>query len=195
MKPKRAKSVKQKIVQVIKQSAVTPRAQETLPYKEKIEQKEFIVCDKISCILSDQEARVGRYIFTRNELARWKYEFRLGTSISVRAVRSCIPLQRNKRDYPVFPLAIVERLDRDLRTLSDMRTKPAWRSLPWLEPAIDAIYAERDRMTRETKIPHEVDHCYPIMGINPPSCGLTVPWNLNVIPATENRRKSNKLVI
>ena len=38
---------------------------------------------------------------------------------------------------------------------------------------------------------HEVDHVHPLMGEN--FSGLHVPWNLQYLPRSENRRKSNKL--
>lgn len=64
---------------------------------------------------------------------------------------------------------------------------PAWASLD----EIKAKYAERDRLERETGIPHHVDHIVPLGGKN--VCGLHVPWNLRVIPANENRSKGNRL--
>jgi hypothetical protein len=88
-------------------------------------------------------------------------------------------------------LRIISRDDSDLRVLSDMRTKPAWRKMKWLKPSIDAIYAERDEISARTGIPHEVDHIDPVT--HPLLCGLTVPWNLQVISATENRRKGNRI--
>lgn len=49
---------------------------------------------------------------------------------------------------------------------------------------------ERARqLTRMTGIPHQVDHIVPIN--HPRVCGLTVPWNVQVITGRENGRKGN----
>lgn len=61
----------------------------------------------------------------------------------------------------------------------------------WASPAaIRAIYAEAVRKTRETGIPHEVDHIYPLR--SKVMCGLHVEANLRVVPMAVNRSKSNR---
>jgi hypothetical protein len=53
------------------------------------------------------------------------------------------------------------------------------------------IYEEAARVTKQTGVPHEVDHYYPIRG--KVVCGLNVPWNMQVITKTENCAKNNKM--
>lgn len=55
---------------------------------------------------------------------------------------------------------------------------------------IKELYALAQKLTEQTGIPHEVDHVIPLQGRN--VSGLHVETNLQVITATENRRKSNK---
>lgn len=45
-------------------------------------------------------------------------------------------------------------------------------------------------MIIETGIPHHVDHIIPLQGEN--ICGLHIPENLQILKATDNRKKGNK---
>ena len=76
-----------------------------------------------------------------------------------------------------------------------MRRRKVVRATPiWLTDEhrheISSIYRECIRVAVETGVPHHVDHIVPIAGRN--VSGLHVPWNLSVIPAIDNIRKSNK---
>lgn len=55
------------------------------------------------------------------------------------------------------------------------------------------IYQQRTRLSVQTGIEHEVDHIVPI--VHALVCGLHCEANLQIIPASENRMKSNKFEI
>lgn len=71
------------------------------------------------------------------------------------------------------------------RYAAKLRATPAWADLK----AIEAFYIEAARLTRETGIPHQVDHIIPLRGRN--VCGFHIETNLQILTAEANRRKKN----
>lgn len=72
------------------------------------------------------------------------------------------------------------------RRAAKKRATPSWADLN----AIKKIYEEAARLTKETKMPHEVDHIYPLQ--NKYMCGLHVENNLQILTKSENRAKGNR---
>lgn len=61
---------------------------------------------------------------------------------------------------------------------------------PWVDR--QALYRLRDQaraMTELASEPFELDHIVPLN--HPRVCGLTVPWNLQILPAKVNGAKRN----
>lgn len=62
----------------------------------------------------------------------------------------------------------------------------SWRN----DQAIEKIYTEATRLSKETGVKHHVDHIYPLQ--SDWLCGLHVENNLQILTAEENIRKNNK---
>jgi len=70
-----------------------------------------------------------------------------------------------------------------------LQRTPAWLSRRDYD-AMHAQYALAAKRTRETGVPHHVDHEIPLQGRR--ASGLHVPSNLRVVPARVNLSKGNK---
>ena len=57
---------------------------------------------------------------------------------------------------------------------------------------ITKIYKNCLKISEQTGVQHHVDHIIPLKGKE--VCGLHVPWNLQILTATENISKNNKLI-
>lgn len=91
------------------------------------------------------------------------------------------------------------RLNNPSKVAASVRKRQAsklQRTPKWLTPLhyqqIQMFYDSAAALSREFGISMEVDHIIPLRGKL--VSGLHVPWNLQVLPETINRRKSNKIV-
>lgn len=71
-------------------------------------------------------------------------------------------------------------------TAAKLTAVPVWAN----HGDIRAIYDQARAMSEQSGIPYEVDHHYPLRGLN--VCGFHSEHNLVVLPATQNREKYNK---
>ena len=74
------------------------------------------------------------------------------------------------------------------RRSSKLQRTPSWITDIQLAE-IKSFYIESEIRTRLTGVQHHVDHIYPLQGKD--VSGLHVPWNLQVLTATENLNKKS----
>ena len=75
------------------------------------------------------------------------------------------------------------------RRAAKIQRTPAWLTKEHLED-IELTYSHSRQLQELTGVAYHVDHIVPLQGES--ISGLHVPWNLQVITATENMSKSNK---
>lgn len=76
-----------------------------------------------------------------------------------------------------------------IRQEGQLQATPKWLTSEQ-KSAISSIYRQARHLSKLTGVKHVVDHIAPLNGKH--SCGLHVPWNLQVIPEIDNLRKGNK---
>lgn len=106
--------------------------------------------------------------------------------------------------YRAANLEKMKRLDRAYRQANPdknaakaakARADRAQATPPWLTKEhleeIESFYSTAKALEQAFGGKYDVDHIHPIKGET--CCGLHVPWNLQVLPASKNREKSNRL--
>lgn len=74
---------------------------------------------------------------------------------------------------------------------SKLKATPKWLTKVQLLE-IEQFYKDAEYLTFLTKENIVVDHIMPLRGKN--SCGLHVPWNLQLLTSIDNAKKSNKII-
>jgi hypothetical protein len=74
------------------------------------------------------------------------------------------------------------------RHASKKKATPKWLSKVLISEIAD-FYVRANKLTEFTGIAHEVDHIVPLTSDT--VCGLHVPWNLQILFASENQSKKN----
>jgi hypothetical protein len=77
------------------------------------------------------------------------------------------------------------------RQANKLNAMPSWLNDNEKQQIKD-MYERCSEITKTTGIPHHVDHIYPLQGEY--SCGLHVPWNLQIISASANSSKKNRII-
>lgn len=77
-----------------------------------------------------------------------------------------------------------------LRQAQKLLATPRWLTKEMRRQMAD-IYKEAKRLSVTTGVVHHVDHIDPLRGKW--SCGLHVPWNLQILTGVENLKKANKI--
>jgi len=97
-------------------------------------------------------------------------------------------LKKSKEYYEANKDAFLARANK--RRAAKLQALPKWLTKEELDQ-IKELYTCAQMFKLYTGQEYHVDHIVPLQGEN--VCGLHVPWNLQVIPASENLSKSNKL--
>ena len=145
------------------------------------------------------------YKETKDRVVKWQEKKRRENGIAPRSL-SQQTKQEKKEVYKKWlerNRAKINEQQRKWRQSNKEKLRPyqsAYNAIRWKRTSIPLaklhleqivkVYEKRDYKTKQTGIEHHVDHVVPILGKN--ICGLHVPWNMQIIPAKQNRIKSNK---
>jgi hypothetical protein len=101
-------------------------------------------------------------------------------------------ISKQHSEYRARPDAKVKATKRKAkRRASEINATPKWLTKEH-DNTICEIYRQAKTMSEFHEEVFEVDHIEPLQGKT--SCGLHVPWNLQILPLSDNRSKRNRLI-
>ena len=128
---------------------------------------------------SEASKEAGRKYYQRNkELVKAK----------ARAVPAQVKQARRNKHKVLNPE--VYKVLANARRRRHREATPAWLTKDQRDH-IKQLYLKAQELTKLSGVQYEVDHIIPLL--NESVCGLHVPWNLQVLPKSENLKKSNKI--
>ena len=143
-------------------------------------------------MMIDLTERDSIFGFTDNNSPRWRSKEQKLKTFSGNPCDRCGDDQRftnvNNAGHHNGDCMTCRAESRARRRAAKLQRTPSWLTEEH-KKQICLLIIKRDRVTRETGIPHHLDHIVPLQGVN--VSGLHVPWNMQVLPESENCSKSN----
>ena len=167
-----------------------------------------------ACRVCDSLRKKGRYVKNREAILRQvkEYEYKNRDKIRERKKKYRVEnrevIKNREKEYRIKNRDKIKEYqvkNRDKINTKGARYRANKRNAcpDWLTQehhnVIADLYATAQKITKETGIPHHVDHIVPLKGksydmgtrrMKHTISGLHVPWNLQVVPAEDNLSKS-----